>query len=138
MLCRVGSVLAAVPLRDAGETMRPLPVEPLAGAPAWVAGAAVIRGAATPVVDAAWLLTGARQAGARRFVTVRAGERVVALAVGEVLGVRALPAGATAGLPPLLRDASSAEALGALDRELLVVLAGIREATEGLWPARAS
>lgn len=133
LLCRVGNAVAAIPARDVRETMRPLPVEGLTGAPDWVAGAAVIRGAAIPVVDAARLLTGAPGASPARFVTVRAGERDVALAVDAVLGLRALPADAAASLPPLLRDARAAEAVGALDRELLVVLAAVRGVPEGAW-----
>ena len=43
LICRVGDLLCAVPLALVGETMRPLPVEPLAGVPSYVRGVAIIR-----------------------------------------------------------------------------------------------
>ncbi len=37
------------------ETMRPLPVEPMAGTPPFMLGISVVRGVAMPVADPAWL-----------------------------------------------------------------------------------
>jgi purine-binding chemotaxis protein CheW len=126
LICRVGARLCAIPVGHVGETMRPLPIEPFAGAPPFVLGASIIRGVPTPVVDAARLLGSAAAEPATRFVTIRAGERPVALAVHEILGVDALPA--SHELPPLLGDASAdtVATLGTLDSKLLVVLSSAR------------
>jgi purine-binding chemotaxis protein CheW len=134
LLCRVQTKLCALPLECVLETMRPLPVEPLSGAPQFVPGLAMIRGEPVPVVDAARLL-GAEGARPARFVSVRAGERRVALAVDSVLGVRSIPAGSLRELPPLLRDASAefVSAIGMLDAELLLILQSTRLVPEDLW-----
>ena len=85
---RDGGHLCAVPLAQVSEVMRPLPVEQLAGAPAGVAGLALIRGQPTPVIDLSSLLPRdedeeAREpAGAARFVTLRVGGRQIGLRVG--------------------------------------------------------
>lgn len=126
LLCRVGGRVCAIPLAEVVETLRPLPIEPMGGAPAFVLGAAVIRGRALPVVDAAQLL-GEPGGAPTRFVTVRAGDREVALAVDAVLGVGALTAAEVAQLPPLLGDAGGVvAALASRDAALLVVLRGAR------------
>ena len=126
--------MCALPLGHVVETLRPLPVEPLAGAPAFVQGLCVIRGVPRPVVDAARLL-GAQAPGAlppdrsaARFVTVWAGARQVALAVDAVLGVRTVPPDSLQALPPLLHEAGAeaVAAVGRLDAELLLVLRSSR------------
>jgi purine-binding chemotaxis protein CheW len=139
LVLRVGSRLAALPLRDVAETMRPLPLQPVAGAPASVMGLAVIRGSAVPVLDVR-LLLGLPAAPPGRFVTTRVGERCVALAVDAVLGTREVPAGALEGLPPLLGEAHSdlVAAIGALDGELLLVLQAGRRLIEPVDRARAA
>lgn len=106
--------------------MRPLPVEAIAGAPGFVLGLAVIRGEAVPVIDVARLL-GAEGARPRRFVTVRAARRTIALAVDAVLGVRAI-AEAPGGPAPLVGAVAGemVSAIGVLDAELLVVLEATR------------
>lgn len=116
--------------------MRPLPIEPLAGTPAFVLGLAIIRGLPTPVVDGARLVGGADAAPAR-FVTLKHGPRPAALAVGEVLGVRTLPAAALSDVPPLLRDASAdvVASIGSLDAELLLVLETARLVPDAVWSA---
>jgi purine-binding chemotaxis protein CheW len=118
-------MLCALPLRDVIETLRPLPIEPLAGAPSYVCGLSILRGAPVPVVDVG-LLLGVEQVRATRLVALRVGTRTAALAVGAVLGVRTL-AGDSA-LPPLLKQAAhgAIQTLGSLDRELLLVLEGAR------------
>jgi hypothetical protein len=45
LLCRVDTRLCALPLATVLETLRRLSIEPLAGAPAFVLGRSVIRGA---------------------------------------------------------------------------------------------
>jgi purine-binding chemotaxis protein CheW len=127
LLCRLATRLIGVPIEHVVETMRPLPIEKLSGAPQFVVGASVIRGAPTPVVDAGRLL-GESESRPRRFVTVRAGGRTVALSVDEVLGVSTIPAETLQALPPLLRDAGAeaVAAIGTLDAQLLLVLDSAR------------
>lgn len=153
LVCRLDGRLCALPLAQVVETMRPMRVEPVAGAPSFLRGVAIIRGAPMPVVDAAALVTGAalvsgaappgHAANTARFVTLRvdgrAAGRCVALAVDEVVGVRSLPAGSARDLPPLLRggQAESISSLGALDSELLVVLESARLLPEAVWRSLA-
>ena len=127
LVCRVRTRLCALPLGCVVETMRPLPVEPLAGAPAFVRGLALIRGVPLPVVDAARLL-GDPEEPCGRFVVVDTGSRRVALAFGSVLGVRALAATTLHPPAPLLGEAHAevVAAIGRLDSELLLVLGNTR------------
>ncbi|OFW20804.1 MAG: hypothetical protein A3H97_13085 [Acidobacteria bacterium RIFCSPLOWO2_02_FULL_65_29] len=135
LLFRVSTRLCALPLEHVVETMRPQPVERFAGAPAFVMGVAVIRGDAVPVVDVAAVLAAADSA-VSRFVTVRAGARRVALAVGAVVGIVSVPAGSPQA-PPLLGEAraEAIAALGTLDGELLCVLDSARMVPDSLWDA---
>jgi purine-binding chemotaxis protein CheW len=136
LLFRVQHRLCALALEHVVETMRPLPVEPVPRAPAFVRGLAIIRGAPTPVVDVARLI-GAAESRPGRFVTLAIGDRTAALAVDAVLGVRSIPAASIHELPPLLRDATAdiVSAVGLLHAELLVVLRGARLIPEELWAA---
>ena len=139
LLCRVGTRLCAVPLEHVVETLRPLPVEPLAGAPDFVLGVTLLRGEPAPVVDAARLL-GASTGQPARFVALRVGERIVALAVDGVEDVRTLDEGTIRALPPLLRDARSdaVEALGRLDADLLLVLRSAALVPDAVWAQLAT
>jgi purine-binding chemotaxis protein CheW len=140
LLCRVRSWFCALPVAHVEETMRPLPIGPLAGAPDFVTGLSIIRGRPTPVVDTGALL-GARDAATpRRLVVLRLGERRVALAVEEVLGVRALPGATLHRLPPLLSEASgdAISAIGALDDALLLALDTGRLVPQAVWEAVAA
>lgn len=94
LVFRAGALLCALPLEEVIETMRPLPVQPIAGTRPFVLGISVMRGVATPVVDVARLL-GGRPATVSRFVSVRTGRSPAAFATGEVLGIR--PVGDTHG-----------------------------------------
>ncbi|MFI7586883.1 chemotaxis protein CheW [Spongisporangium articulatum] len=135
--------LVALPLEHVRETMRPLPVRALPGLPRFVPGLAMVRGQATPVVDAGALL-GVRSPRAGRFVSLDVGSRTVALAVTEVLGVRDLdglaPHLGADGLPPLLRtlDNSVVEAVRAVDSDLLLVLTASALVPEETWAAVSS
>jgi purine-binding chemotaxis protein CheW len=126
LLCRAGRLLA-LPLESVVETMRLLPVEPLPGTPRFVAGLCVIRGKPVPVIDAE-LLFGGRDTRAGRLVTMMIGDRLVALAVQDVLGVRLIDADALSELPPLLEEAAgdAVQAIRTLDGELLLMLSGAR------------
>jgi purine-binding chemotaxis protein CheW len=144
LLCCIGSRIGALALRDVRETMRPLPVEPLAGAPPFVLGLATIRGFPTPVVDVGQLLglselpfTPALSASLARFVSLELGERTAALAVDAVLGVRSVPSGVLVNIPPLLQEAcaSVVSVVGALDARLLLVLEAARLVPASAWSA---
>lgn len=135
LICRARTSLCGLPLEYVIETMRPLPIEELAGMPSFVRGLSVIRGIPVPVVDAGALLGTDEGAGPTRFVTLRTGQRQVALSVEAVLGVRSFPAASVEDLPPLLRDAGSelVSALGMLDAELLFVLRAARILSDEAW-----
>jgi purine-binding chemotaxis protein CheW len=118
--------------------MRPLPVRPIAGVPAFVQGLAVVRGTAIPVVDAA-ILFGAPEGPSRptRFITIKTGNRRIALAVDAVVDLREIPSGVLSSLPPLLRDThlDAIAAVGTLDAELLLMLRSSRLVSEEVWAA---
>lgn len=138
LLVRSGARLCAFPVRHVVETMRPLPVEPAGQAPAaFILGLTVIRGAPVPVVKLAALLGDGDSPAASRYVTLRVGERRVALAVEEVLDLRELDASAFEEMPPLLREGAggAVEAVGALDSQLLLVLRAARLIPEEVWQA---
>lgn len=139
LICRVHERLCALPVMYVAETMRPLPIEALAGAPHFVLGLALIRGAPIPVVDLA-LLLGAKTAVAYRFVVIIVGSRRIALAVDNVLGVRKVLVSSLHQLPPLLKDtgADIVAAMGMLDAELLLVLNAARLLPEDSWTAGAA
>jgi purine-binding chemotaxis protein CheW len=115
--------LCALPLESVIETMRPLPIEAVAGAPPFVRGLSVIRGAPVPVIDAECLIND-EASEPKRYVMLRAGDQRIALAVSSVLGIREIDAQSFKELPPLLRDARAPfiAAIGALDAQLLLVL----------------
>lgn len=127
LVFRTGQQLCALPLGHVVETMRPLPLRPVAGAPAGVLGLALIRGSALPVIDVGSLI-GHRALAPDRFIAVRAAERRFALCADAVVGIRDLPAEALQTLPPLLRDADSlvVENISRLDNELVLLLDGAR------------
>ena len=135
LLVRAAGRLCAVPIAQVVEAMRALPVEPIPGAPTFVQGLAIVRGAPTPVVDLGLLTAGRSAAG--RFVTLRLGDRRAVLAVDTVVGVRVLDGSLLQELPPLLRDARAevVEAIAVLDRELLVSLRAGRLVPEDVWQA---
>lgn len=134
-MVETGACLVALPLEGVIETMRPLRTEPLAGMPDFLLGLALIRGAATPVVDLAALLGQDAPEPPARFVTVRAGERVLALAVAGVREIRSLPAAAFEALPPLAGElgAELIAGVAALDARFLMLLQVSRAIPEALW-----
>jgi purine-binding chemotaxis protein CheW len=135
LICRVRKRLCALPLEHVIETLRPLPIEPVAGAPSVVLGLAVIRGIPLPVVDAGRLF-GEEGSQPERFVTLVVGARRIALAVDSVLGVRTVMQDSLHALPPLLREADDdvITAIGLLDAELLLVLRTARLLPEESHP----
>jgi purine-binding chemotaxis protein CheW len=139
LLVTVQTRVCAVPLEHVVETMRPLPLESIAGMPEFVRGVSIIRGVPTPVVDLGTVL-GAPSTAFERIVTLRLGDRRVALAVNAVLGVRDLDLSAIQELPPLLGGASTdlLEAIGALDEKFLMVLRAGWELPDEVWLALAT
>src|SRR5215475_7688110 len=106
LVVRAQAYLCALPLNLVIETMRPLPIEPLAGVPAFVRGMAIIRGEPTPVIDLA-LLLGAPRELPWRFVSIRVAGKQVVLSVGAVAGIYEFDPRAMDRLPPLLRGTST-------------------------------
>jgi purine-binding chemotaxis protein CheW len=135
LFVRAGTHMCALALTHVVEIMRPLPIEPLAGAPQVVRGLSIIRGAPVPVVGLGGLLGPAMQSPSARFVMIRAGERLVALGVDAVLGIRQLASSQMDAMPPLLSDAYAerVEAIGALDAELFLVLNAAHLVPDEAW-----
>jgi purine-binding chemotaxis protein CheW len=110
-----------------------MPVRRLAGIPAFIAGAAIVRGEPTPVVSLSALFDVLSPVPAR-WVLVRAGLRRVVLAVEAIVGIVEL-APEAAGLPPLLSAAppQTIAALADKDKELLLVLREANLVPEEAW-----
>ena len=102
-------------------------------------GLSVIRGAPVAVVDLAAVIGKERADSVNRWVTLRLGERRLALAVEGILGIRDLEESTLQTMPPLLRGADRAliEAVGTLDSELLMVLEAGRILSEEVWDGLA-
>ena len=134
LIVRVQARVCALPLAHVLETMRPLPIEPIAGAPPIVLGVSIVRGVPTPVVDLGSAL-GTHGGIPGRFVTLRLGDRQVALSVDAVLGIRDLDGASIPALPPLLQQASKdlIEAIGTLDARFLMVLRAGWELPDDVW-----
>jgi len=136
LLARVPGALCAIPLAEVIETMRPLPIEPLASQPDFVLGVARIRGHVVPVVQLTALFQGDHGSEPpTRFVTLRVGQHCVALAVQDVVGIADLGDQVFGKLPPLLTNVGSEiiQSLGTLDAEFLVVLDMARVVPESMW-----
>ncbi|APR88238.1 hypothetical protein A7982_13587 [Minicystis rosea] len=118
------------------ETFRPLPVEPVAGAPSSVRGVAIVRGSPVAVVRLASILGPDDGAPGARFVTLRSGVGCVALEVDEVIGIRRISTEDLAAAAPLLGVAlrEHVEALGVLDGQLVAVIGAARLLPEGWAP----
>lgn len=125
LLCRAGERSCALPLDRIAETLRPAAIEPVSGAPGFVLGLALIRGAPVPVVDLAALFGDAAAARAR-LVVCSVGSRRVALAVDDIPGV--IATADAEPLPPLLRDATvdAVQAVRVRDGEFLRLLDSAR------------
>lgn len=130
----------ALPLGPVQETLRPLPVEPISGAPAFVLGASVVRGAPAAIIDAGRLISGVPLDTPGRWIILEIGDgRRVGLAVSSVLGVYPARLFDLREAPPLLADAEPAviQALGRRDDALLSLLMIGRVVPEEVWAALA-
>lgn len=140
LICRCDLRLCALPLETVAETMRPMPLESLPDMPSFVLGVSIIRGRPVPVVSLASLVGAADGAAFSRFVTLKTGGRLLALAVEEVMGVRELDPGSIEQVAPLLREAGSEviSAITTLDAELLLVLQSAHLIPESVWRTLAA
>jgi chemotaxis signal transduction protein len=112
-----------LPLAHVIEIFRPLPIQAVGEAPAFVMGLSRVRGLPVPVIDLNLLLGQEPEEDAKRFVHLQVSERRLALAVDEVLGLHEVPESASEELPPLLAAGSPAvKALASLDGALLLLL----------------
>jgi purine-binding chemotaxis protein CheW len=134
LLCRTGRQLHAIPIEHVCEIMRALPIEAVAGVPVFILGVCLIRGRPTPVVDAG-LLIGKDPTTSERLVSLKIGDRRIALAVDAVLGLRRFDGDAFQQLPPLLRDIAgeAVSAIGAKDDELMFMLRAARIVPDNLF-----
>ena len=134
-VCRIDSRLCAIPVASVIETLRPLPLDPLPGAPDFVLGVSLIRGRPTPVLSGSRLLGAGVAPSARRLVALRSGNRSVALAVDETVGVREIADSAVADAPlfPSRAKGTAIAAVATLDRDLLIVLESARLVPDHVW-----
>ena len=139
LVFRAGPLLCALRLDEVMETMRPLETLPLAGTPAFVLGISVLRGVPTPVLDVSRLLGGG-PGEPHRYVTVRTERGAVAMATGEVIGIRAVRPEPAGGHPALLGGASSRLVAGVdtVGAEPLLLLQSMRAVPDEVWEAAAA
>lgn len=140
LIAMVGTRACALPIEHVAETMRPMPVERIPGAPGFVLGVSVIRGEPIPVIDAEALIDGnGAGSGCERFVTIKLGDRRAALAVKRVVGIRMLDAVRYGELPRLLSPANDGliESIGASDEQIVTVLRAARVVPDGVWDRTA-
>ena len=141
LVVMVGARACAFPLHHVVETMRPLPIKPVAGTPGFVRGVSVIRGIATPVVDLKALLENSENSPSYgRFVTLKLDDRRVAIGVDSVVGLRNLDSAQLGALPPLLRDVTAdlIESFATRDAQLLLVLRAARIVPDAVWTTLAA
>lgn len=141
LIFRAGPLLCALNLDEVVETMRPIETRALAGTPSFVRGITVLRGVPTPVIDVSRLLGGG--AGAQepeRYLAVRTERGAVALATGEILGIRNVEAESTGGHPALLggRSTRLVAGVGILGTEPLLLLQSMRAVPDEVWEAAAA
>jgi purine-binding chemotaxis protein CheW len=138
LVFRAGALLCALRLDEIIETMRPLPVQPLAGTPPFVSGISIMRGQPSPVIDVARLL-GADDTPPVRFIAVSTDRGPVAFATGPVLGIRPTVTGTDQHHTRLLGVAPArlVAAIGTVDAEPLIQLQSMRMVPDEVWAAAA-
>jgi purine-binding chemotaxis protein CheW len=137
----VGARTCAFPLHHVAESMRPLPIMPVAGTPGFVRGLSVIRGTPMPVIDLKALLDNSENCPSYgRFVTLKWDDQRVVIGVDSVVGLRNLDATHLAALPSLLRqvNADLIESIGTRDAQLLLVLRAARIVPDEVWTTLAA
>jgi len=131
LMFRTAGHVAALPISHVAETLRVLPVESLSGAPPYVIGLSIIRGAPTAIVDTA-LLFGSEPTKHQRTVVVRMGACTIGLAAEEILDVRTFGTDAVARLPSLFGNVEPVSAVTILDEMLVLILESARIISEEL------
>lgn len=133
----VGAQCCAVPLTDVVEVMRAQPITAHGVLPLGVLGTTILRGQATPVVDAGQILRGISSSAAR-LLWLKVGVRRVALAVDHIVGPSEIADDALVDAPELVRGSDSVvTALGVHDSELIHVLMSVRAVPfEGAVPLK--
>jgi purine-binding chemotaxis protein CheW len=138
LVCRVDSASYALPIACVVEVTRVALMQQVLDMPAFVLGAAMLRGELLPVVNAAWFVS-AERSQPRRLITLRVGERKVALAVDDVVGCFDLDRRSMQDVPPLLASCRQAVAqLTTLDHQLLMILETARLVPEHVLSRFAS
>jgi len=139
LVFRAGPLLCALRLDEVLETMRPMETLPLAGTPAFVLGISVLRGVPTPVLDVSRLLGGG-PGEVQRYITVRTERGAVAMAAGEVIGIRPVHPETAGGHPALLGGASGRLVAGVdtVGAEPLLLLQSMRAVPDEVWEAAAA
>jgi purine-binding chemotaxis protein CheW len=114
--------------------MRALPVETFPDMQPFMLGIAIIRGATVPVINLSMLLK-TPVTEVSRYVTIQTGKRVIAFAVGNVVGVGQFAADTLDHLPALMgeSDTNVVKAIGTLDEDLFLVLEASRIISESAW-----
>ena len=141
LVVMVGGRVCAFPLHHVVETMRPLPIKPIAGTPVFVRGVSIIRGAPTPVVDLNALLDNSENSSSYgRFVILKLGDRRVSIGVDCVVGLMNLDSAQLSELPLLLQDVTAdlIESVGTRDAQLLLVLRAARIVPNEVWTTLAA
>jgi len=129
LVVTLGARSYAIPLKHVAEIMRPLAVEPMSGAPDFVRGLSVLRGAPVPVIDLEAILKHESSSGEPgRFVAVRLDGRQAVIGVDGVAGVTTLDPAELGRLPPILSGVATdvIDAIGSRDAQLLIVLRAAR------------
>jgi purine-binding chemotaxis protein CheW len=140
VLCHLAEIVTAIPIHYVVETLRPLSLAAFEGMADPLLGVAVIRGKLGPVVSGRMLLGLPSGPAPTRWVVLRVGERLAALAVDSVIGVRTLDAAIADSWPELANHiaAEKVSAIGLLDRRLLMCLQAARLVDEAVWQNLAS
>ena len=133
LLVRAHGKLCAFTLDSVLETMRPLPVLPVADAPPSVLGLCTLRGKATPVVDLSRLLGDDGAFVGIRFIALGAEEQPVALAVEQVVGIQELRNRTLEGLPSVSTLLPQLMRLGPAEPVLAKIFRTARVVPERLW-----
>lgn len=137
LLVRARSWMCALPIEEIEETMRPLPVTPMASMPPFVRGVSLVRGSSAPVVSLDGLLSGApaEPCPGGRFVSLRVPEGRLVLEVDEVRGLSLLDPDTLEAVPSLLGGGARGHVarLGSLDGRLLAVLGAAHVLPPDVW-----
>jgi len=141
LFCRAGERVCALPIFFVVETLRPLPVETWPNAPSILIGVSMIRSMSVPVLHLSRILgvpgtsDFTSSPSGERWITVRSQQRLFALAVDAVHGVRTV---AKEGLLPLPLQgeqvtAGALDAVAVNDAALFFVLSATQLVPDSIW-----